>query len=141
MKEIWQFEVAVFILAESFFLQSQLFSFLFMLFAWLILLFVLKFVLTFLPWLILYGPKSPNKQNSFVMLMQASLCHVMTSSSTTFLINPLITWLMTADLLYGSLIFCFRSSFEGSYLRSYYFGSPKPFSIFCIAFMILSYNP
>ena len=41
---------------------------------------------------------------------------------------------MTADLLYGSLNFRSRLSFEESYLGSYHLGSPKPSSIFYIPF-------
>ena len=68
--------------------------------------------------------------------LMSCLCHIamssslscplligwMTSSSLISLINFLIVCLMTTDLLYGSLNFRFRLSFEGSYLGSYYLG-------------------
>ena len=81
-----------------------------------------------------------------IFLMSSSytcllLVGVMTSSSTNLFDKLLITWLMIADLLYGSLNFCSHLSFEGSYPGSHYLGSLKPFSIFYIHFMILSYNP
>ena len=70
-------------------------------------------------------------------LLMSCLCHFVmssslicplsigwvTSSSLIPLINFLIVCLMTANLLYGSLNFRFRLSFEGSYPGSYYLGS------------------
>jgi len=78
-----------------------------------------------------------------IILVTSSLvtCHHLVVEASSYANPCLIVWLMTAYLLYGSLNFRSRLSFEGSYPGSYYLGSPKPFSIYYISYMILSYNP
>ena len=90
---------------------------------WLITLLTLNFV-----WLSFIHTSFPPMSCLCHLVMSSSLtCPLligwMTSSSLTSLINFLIVCLMTADLLYGSLNFRSRLSFEGSYPGSYYLGS------------------
>ena len=108
---------------------------------WLITNLTLIFV-----WLIFHHISFPLMSclHHFVMsspLLCPLLIGWVTSSPLISLINFLIVCLMTADMLYGSLNFRFRSSFEGSYPGSYYLGSLNLSQYIIFLFFILSYNP
>ena len=95
------------------------------------------------------------KSHHISFLPMSCLCHVVmsyfppcplligwvTSLPLIPLLNFLIVCLMTADLLYGSLNFRSRLSFEGSYPGSYYLGSLNLSQYIIFLFMILYYNP